>query len=351
MGYVGWDALLSSVVNSVTLLVQIITVRLGGGLVSLAVVAAAGALSQRLLIVAFVRQRKSELLLKRGRWRAGVFTRMLTPAMRAWLTALGYLLVANTDQFFITAHQGTAALPAYRAAFLLVINLHLLAGVFSGASQVFVSQLWEASELGQIRAILRRNAQIGLLAMACGGGAVLALGPVLFEFWLGRGNFIGYPVLGIFLATFMLEHHANVFGSCGRATNDEAYAASSLAAGALKVVLAFLLIARLGLMGLALSTLVAQVLTNDWFMVYRSMKRLGVNFGEHVKEVLAPALVTFLAALGLGLVLNALLCEQPVALRVGMVSVLAGLLLAGSVWRLALDGSQRSRVLRRIRFA
>ena len=72
---------------------------------------------------------------------------------------------------------------------------------------------------------------------------------------------------------------------------------------------------------------------------------------EHVKEVLAPALVTFLAALGLGLVLNALLREQPVASRVGMVSVVAGLLLAGSVWRLALDGFQRSRVLRRIGFA
>src|SRR5260370_33183387 len=94
--------------------------------------------------------------------------------------------------------------------------------------------------------------------MGCGGGAILALGPTLFEVWLGPGNFIGYPVLGIFLATFILEHHANVFSSCGRATDDEAYAVSSIASGLLKLCLAWLLTTRLGLAGFALCTLLGQ---------------------------------------------------------------------------------------------
>lgn len=351
VGYVGWDAILGSVVNSLTLLAQVLLVLLGGGLVSLAVATAGGSLMQRCLLIWFARRRRTELFVRPGRWRAGLLREMLSPALRSWLTSLGYLLVANTDQLFIAAHKGTSAIPAYRAAFLLVMNLHLLSGVFCGASQVFVSHLWQSGELGQVRSILRRNVLIGLLAMGCGAGAILALGPTLFEFWLGRGNFIGYPVLGIFLATFILEHHANVFSSCGRATDDEAYAVSGIASGILKLSLAWILTTRLGLTGLALSTLLAQGLTNYWFMVYRPLARLRVNFGRHVREVLVPCLLIFVVALGIGSWMNEVLRDQRPLLRVGMVSAVSGILLGASLWRLALDNSQRSNMLRRSRFA
>ena len=351
VGYVGWDSVLGTLVNSLTLLVQMVLVLFRSGLEGLAFTAAAGALTQRWLILRFARRRRAELFRSAGRWRTEMFRGMLRPALRAWLTSLGCLLVANTDQFFIAAHKGASAIPAYRAAFLLVINLHLLAGVFCAPSQVFVSRLWQAGQLQQIRAILRRNARLGLLAMSCGGGAILALGPTLFDFWLGPGNFVGYPVLGIFLGMFALEHHANVFGSCGRATDDEAYAASSIAAGVLKLGLASLLSLRLGLTGLALSTLVAQGLTNDWFMVYRSAKRLRIEFATHFREVLVPCLLIFLAALILGKAAGQLFSEQRLLVRVGTVSLVAGLLLGASVWRLGLDASQRTRVLQWASFA
>ena len=347
VGYVGWDAILASLVNALTLLIQISLVFLGGGLVSLAGAAAAGAILQRFLIIGFARVRRSELFAQRGCWRADLFRELLAPSFRAWLTSLGYLLVAHTDQFFIAAHKGAAAIPAYRAAFLLVINLHFLAGVFSGASQVFVSHLWQAGDLGQIQLILKRNARIGLLAMGCGAGAILALGPALFELWLGPGNFVGYPVLGIFLATFVLEHHANVFGSCGRATDDEAYALSSVAAGILKLGLAFLLTTRFGLTGLALSTLIAQSLTNDWFMVYRTLNRLRIRFLDHMHEVLLPCSLIFCAALGFGVFLDNLMREQQLPVRVGIVSAAGAALLCGALWRFALNAAQRNRILSR----
>jgi hypothetical protein len=105
------------------------------------------------------------------------------------------------------------------------------------------------------------------------------------------------------------------------------------------------------MLGLALSTLVAQALTNNWFMVYRALGRLEVSFAEHLRRVLIPCLVIFVTALGLGFLLNALLVNQHLAVRVGMVSGCLGLLLAGSIWRLALNGTERNRMLRQIRFA
>jgi hypothetical protein len=102
---------------------------------------------------------------------------------------------------------------------------------------------------------------------------------------------------------------------------------------------------------LALSNLVAQGLTNDWFMVYRSAKRLQIEFAAHFREVLAPCLLIFLIALILGRAVENLLSEQRLLVRVGTVSLVAGLLLGASVWRIGLDASQRHRVLQWASFA
>ena len=59
---------------------------------------------------------------------------------------------------------------------------------------------------------------------------------------------------------------------------DEAPAYLPLITGLLKVLLAWLLTRRFGLAGLAASTLLAQAMLNDSFMVYHSVVRLNVNF-------------------------------------------------------------------------
>lgn len=350
-GYVGWDCLLGTGVRSLTLLSQIVLVCLGAGLAGLALAAAAGALLQRTLIIRFARRRRPELFAGCGHGSRELFREMVSPALRAWLTSIGCLLVANTDQLFIVSQKGASAIPAYRAAFLIAINLHLLAGVFCAPSQVFVSQLWQSGELLQIQAILRRNAQIGLFAVGCGAGAILALGPSLFDLWLGPGNFVGYPVLAIFLIQFAVEHHANVFSSCARATQDEAYAISSLTAGILKVGLAFALSSQMGLVGLALSTLLAQGLTNGWFMVYRSVRRLHVDFQQHCRRVILPCVLLFWTTFAFGRWTAWRCSSQSAWVRVLAVSFPAGLVLAASLWQMALDESQRKRALRWASFA
>jgi O-antigen/teichoic acid export membrane protein len=347
LGYVGWDTLIASCLNALGLVLQLAAVQLGFGMILLAAIAAVGAVAQRVVVVAFLRKRRPEALEGSGRWRFELFREMLPASLRVWLTTVGCVLVANSDPFFIASSQGASAIPAYRAAFVLIINLHLIAGVFSAASPVFVSHLWQKNDLSQIRRILRQNARVGLWTMACGAGAVLSLGSALFQSWLGPGNFIGYPVLLLLLATFFLEHHASVFSTCARATGDEAYGLSSLGTGLLKLLLAWLLTRRFGLPGLAASTLLAQVVLNDWFMVYRSAVRLGVNFSEHARRVLLPCVGLFIAALCVGLLIEKLLPELKPGIRVLIVSSLTSLLLAGSLWSMALDNSQRCWLLRR----
>jgi len=111
----------------------------------------------------------------------------------------------------------------------------------------------------------------------------------LFNLWLGPGNFVGYRILAVFLIYETFEAHSYIISTSSRATNDEAFGISSLIAGLLKILLATLFIRTSGLFGIALATMLALLLTNHWYMVFRGLKRLQLPFSAYAKEVLVPA--------------------------------------------------------------
>jgi O-antigen/teichoic acid export membrane protein len=345
IGYVGWDAVLGSLASALTLLTQIIVVLFGGGLVALAVVAAAGALTQRFLMLGFARRRRPEIFGIHGQWRFVLVKNMVPLALRAWITTVGIVLVLNTDQLFIGKMMGASALPSYRAAYLILLNLNMLAVTVAGSSAVFVSHLWQAGELAQVHRLVIRNLNFGLGLMAAGGGCILALGHHLFDLWLGPGNFIGYPVLITFFVLLFLEAQCFIIATCSRATEDEAFAVWAITAGVLKLALSALLGIRFGLLGIALGTLFAELATNHWFMVYRGLRRLRMSLRQHIKKVLLPVFFLFAVTTCVVRLLIYFLSDSPALLIVGAGIALAGILLLISMWLLVLESGHRSRLI------
>jgi len=348
VGYVGWDALLSSTMLTLILLAQIAALFLGGGLVTLATIAAAGWFLQRCILRRFARARRPELFELRGRFDRATALGLISPSLRAWATTLGSLLILNTDQFFIASFGDVTNLPAYRAAYLVLFNLYVLSVTVSGASAVFISHLWQAGELAEIRRIIVRNMRLGLGLMAAGGACVLLLGPRLFDVWLGPNNFIGYPILASFFVLLFLEVQSCGVTLCSRATEDEAFAFCSLSGAALKIALAAILGARFGLIGIAGSTLIAQLATNHWYMVYRGLGRLRVGLRSYGTDVLLPVTLLFvLVALAVWVPLSANLFTTEWQAFIGC-SFLAGLILAGFCWCFVLEPNHRGRIVARM---
>jgi O-antigen/teichoic acid export membrane protein len=345
IGYVGWDAVLGSFASALTLLAQIIVVLLGGGLVALAVAAAAGALTQRFLMLGFARRRRPEIFGIHGQWQFALVKNMIPLALRAWATAVGIVLVLNTDQLFIGKMIGAAALPSYRAAYLILLNLNMLAVTAAGSSSVFISHLWQAGELAQVHRLVIRNLNFGLGLMAAGGGCILALGHHLFDLWIGPGNFIGYPVLITFFILLFLEAQCFIIATCSRATEDEAFAAWAIIAGVLKLALSAILGIRFGLLGIALGTLLAELATNHWFMVFRGLRRLRMSLRQHIKKVLFPIGFLFAATTGSVWLIARALSAFPLWVIVGAGCMMSGTLLLSASWLLVLEPHQRCRVV------
>ena len=276
---------------------------------------------------------------------------MISPSLRAWATNLGSLVVLNTDQFFIASLKGADHIPAYRAAFLVFYNLNTLAVTFAGASSVFVSHLWQAGELAEVHRVVLRNLRLGLGLMAAGGACILLLGPRLFDAWLGPGNFIGYPILTVFFLLFFLEAQSYVVTLGSRATEDEAFAFWSIGSAVLKLTLAATLGLRYGLLGIAASTLIAQLATNHWYMVYRGLRRLKISLTSHLVHVLLPVASLFVCvglATGLPISLNFFTSDWQAVIGSACI---AGLLLAAYLWCFVLEPNHRERLFARWQLA
>jgi O-antigen/teichoic acid export membrane protein len=351
VGYVGWDAVLGSCVSTVTLLVQIAVLYLGGGLVALATTAAVGLFAQRYLLLGFARNRRPELFRIRGKFDGPLVRSMISPSLRAWATGLGILLVLNTDQFFIASLSGAAQIPAYRAAYLVLYNLNMMSVIAAGASAVFISHLWQAGQIAEVHRVVVRNLRLGLGIMAAGGACILVLGPRLFDVWLGKDNFIGYPILGIFFVLLFLETQCFIITLGSRATEDEAFAFWALGAGVLKLTLAAILGVRFGLLGIASSTLIAQLATNHWYMVYRGLKRLQISFESHVVNVILPVAGLFVAvSAAVWIPLTGNLFETEWSAVLGSACI-ACVLLSAYMWFFVLEPGHRGQLFAKYKLA
>jgi len=345
LGYIGWQFTIASALDILTIVLQIVAVLMGGGLVALAITTAIGPVLLRLFLLRFARKWRPELFAIRGKWSPILLRRLISPSLRAWITSLGIFVVMYSDPYLIAQLSGASQIPAYRAAWLILYNLNAVSIAAALASAAFVSHLWQAGRLEELQRIVMRNLRFGLSIVACGGACILMLGPALFNLWLGRGNFAGYPLLSIFFVMFFLEAQATIISTCSRATEDEVFAPWAIAAGALKIILALALAARFGLTGIALGTLIALALTNHWFMTYRGLRRLRMSIWQHGLQVLVPVTVVFVVTcVSIWLVKQAL-HEAPLWAAVLAGGTVAGLILAGSLWVLTLDKSERARAL------
>ncbi|MGH1352212.1 MAG: polysaccharide biosynthesis C-terminal domain-containing protein [Methyloligellaceae bacterium] len=288
LGYVSANLYIGMTINILVAVSQIVIVLMGGGIVELALSFIAGSVLTRCVTVMFLYIKNPLVRRKSRHWRGDIFSDLFRPAIKAWITVLGGFLVIKTDQYFIAVFKGAQEIPAYHAAYQLTSNLYMLAVALAGSSSVFVSYLWQEQRYNQVRNIAIRSLQSGLSIMACGIVCLVLVGEAIIHSWLGAGNFIGGPVLMVFCIMLFLQVQHEMFMTLSRATEDEAYALVSLMAGGLNLLLTYFLIQLMGLPGVALGTLLAQLFTNNWYGVYRGTKRLGISLRSYILEIVFP---------------------------------------------------------------
>ena len=277
----------------ITTLALIAAAALGGGMEALACALLVSAVAQQIAMRWAARRGDPILLQRPPRARRTVLRSIAVPSLRYWLTQVGAIMLLRTDQFFIAGFQEPARIPAYYACYTLIYNLALVAMNIGDASFVFVSKMWREEDPSAVHGLVLRSARIGMALMLSGVAVMLSLGDAVLTLWLGPGRFVGWPVLVTFCATLTLFVQQSLLLEYSRATENEAYAPCYLVAGVLNLLLTWALIRPFGLLGCASGTLLAQVLTTNWFIPRSALRRLQIPVRRYAERVLLPGGAVF----------------------------------------------------------
>lgn len=352
LGYVGLSNAMNTVLKTVFLFANALIVLTGGGLLELAFAAMFIRISQRFLISIYIGLKKPYLLKFKGRWNWGLAKNLSRTSVLCWFTFLGKLLLVRTDQYFIALSIGADKIPAYQAAYQLASNLGVLASSVTKPSMPFISQLWQAGKVGKVHSIVFKNSLLGLLIVVCGASFLLSSGYELISLWLGNENFVGYGVLTAICILFILDVQNGSLVLSARAIGREDFAISSISAGVVNLILTYLLINKLGILGVPLATAIAVFCTTTWFAFYRGLKNLKIPFNEYFTKVTFLGFIVFLLGISIefsvGKILILFLKEHSLLVHIISSALISFHLFAISGWFFLLDRKRRKSLVSNI---
>lgn len=234
---------------------------------------------------------------QKGNYSAQIAQHLWKIGIQWWLMAVGGYLILNTDNFVIANTLGVEKIADYALLARLSTLVLPFSLVFVVSAVPQIAQATAENNLVAIQNIFFLHVRLGLLILIPCLTIILSVPEALLTLWVGTGHFLGYPILIVFAIMLTLEVHHVLCASVLMATGKLPFAPWALGAGILNLGLSFALAIPLGLFGVALGTMLAQMLTNNWFAPWITLCSLQIPMLEYLRRVLLP----FLLGLGLAL--------------------------------------------------
>jgi O-antigen/teichoic acid export membrane protein len=347
LGHVFTDKLLRSAgqILGMVLLLAALWFKLGlPGLAAASVLQAAFTVTQALMVL-----RRGDHGIADGHFDAAIVHRLAMPSLKYAAMTLGAILIMQTDNLVIASMMGSSCIPNYQAVSRLVTTLMSLSMMLVGTTVPFQSQAYAQGNLGEVKHLLHRNLRFSLGIMVILGSALACFADDVIEVWLGPGHFVGFAIVWIFLLVMLLETHHVAMATTTMATGRIVFLVPALLAGVLNLVFSILLAHIWGLLGVALGTMCAQVITNNWYVPWYTMRQFHLKLSDHLRRIVAPILVLLVIALSVGYSVRVLLPEMPALARAAIGACIVGL--AGSLvsFFILLADEEKSYIIQRLK--
>lgn len=189
-------------------------------------------------------------------------------SLRTFVLSLTSQLLYRTDNIVIGAFLGTALVTPYAIAYKLCFTLTYL---FSAIPNTFFPRfttLYTLKDYPGLSLLLIKTTKLSVAIMTALALVLIFYGETAITLWVGANNFVGMPVLAVFIAMFFVHS----LGGCGvllqSIGHNRIFMYSELCNAFLNLVLSIILLHYWGLLGVALGTLLAHLLTSSWVIPY-----------------------------------------------------------------------------------
>jgi len=269
-----------------------LVLRLGGGVIGLALVGIFVTLLVQLLSIWFIYRTAPEL---RFGWfgpsRSQLKT-LISYSSSLFLMNLGGYLESRSGEIVIGSYLPVSAVTPYNLARRLSALPQTFTEQFLTLLLPMASEIHAKEEVSQLRSLYIVSTRVTLAMFLCMSTALVILIKPLLIAWVG-GEFVKYSYLVIILAVAsLIDTSTWPAGSVlqGMARHSP-LAAMTIGSGIANLTLSMLLVNRFGLLGVALGTLIPTTVICLGFVTPYAMRVIGTSARDMYAKVLWPSLL------------------------------------------------------------
>jgi O-antigen/teichoic acid export membrane protein len=291
LGHMATERIIRAVSLIIGLVLTLGLLYAGTGIIGLAIASALQALMSRVIVSLVLYGKYNDLLTMHSDFNIRIAKKIMVPSLKWAVMGLGTIMIFQTDNVIIASVLGPAFIPSYDAATKIVITIMSFSLLIVSATSTQISKAFAEADNTLVFLLLSQSVKLSLAAVIFFVSFFGVFGDFVFDFWLGNGRFVGFPILWTLLLMVLLEaHHVSLAGATV-ATGHVVFALPALVAGLLNIFISLFLAHHLGLWGVALGTFIAQLLTNNWYAPYVALKHFRIPLTSHIKTILIPSLV------------------------------------------------------------
>jgi len=198
------------------------------------------------------------------------------PSLQYFLVSIGALIIYQSDTLIIASFLGAGAVTTYALGFRSVeIPQRMIWNVadvmFPKISHFYENKLW--SDLSQVIkkifiVIIPLNILLSLF--------LFIFGQKILAIWVGHEYVVAKNVLNIIILSFFIQTITHVYAVIINAIGQQREIAYVIAVEALlNIAISIYLVGHMGVIGVALGTLVAHVCATGWFAMYLTHRELN----------------------------------------------------------------------------
>jgi O-antigen/teichoic acid export membrane protein len=262
-----------------------------------------------------------------GRFDILIIRALVGPSIKYAATLLGGILILQTDNLVIASTLGPRLVPNYQAIAKMVTILMGLSMMLVTTSAPLQSQAHSKKDSIEFLSLLNRNLRFSLSTMIILGTFIACFADRVISLWLGPNHFVGFYVVWALLGVMLFEAHAQALAAAVMSTGKIVFWKSTLLAGLLNISLSIPLARRYGLVGVVLGTLLAQILTNHWYVPWYAMHQFAIRPRDHMRNVIMPLAGLIVLVAGTGIWLRIL--TQPFQIFYGIATGAIGTTVVG----------------------
>jgi O-antigen/teichoic acid export membrane protein len=289
-------SIIQAIVNALFILLFF---RLGFGLVGIAFASFLSVFLLLTLYLIFINHHSNYKIVLHPRLADLKTIKRIAPySLRSFILILSALILYQTDSLVIGIFLGVSFVTSYAIAYQLCFYSTYLFSLITETVFPTFTRLYTLNDIDRLRSLYLRILKISVAIVVPIAIALGIFGHSFINLWVGEKNSVGIDVLLVLVVMNFFHAFGTPAGLLLQAIGENRkFMYSEIVNALLNLLLSVILVKKIGVLGVALGTLVAHLCTSFWVMPLLVFKYTKISIRQYISSILPPLLVGIPVAL------------------------------------------------------